>query len=207
MQQDIIAIKGAATNNLKAIDVDIALGQLTVVTGVSGSGKSSLLFDTLYAESYRRYLDSLSSFARQYMKAMAKPKLSDIVNLPPAIAVKQNRMRRNNRSTVGTLTELQNVLQLIFTHLAQVHCDRCGHELVLYSDDLLQKQLPHVTADGKYFMVCAEVSHWGQLRAEQLMTQLRETGFARILVDGKVQSVDSLNEKIVPEHSWLSTGL
>ena len=117
-QKNLIALKGLETNNLKGFDIEIPLQKFSVVTGVSGSGKSSLLFDTLYSESYRRYLESLSSFARQYMQKMPKPKLREALNLPPSIALKQFRLGRNRRSTVGTVSECTELLQVLFSYLA-----------------------------------------------------------------------------------------
>ncbi len=118
LKNHAIEIRGASSHNLKHIDVSFPLNKLTAVTGVSGSGKSSLVFDTLYSESYRRYVESLSSFARQYMKALPRPKIKEIRNLPPAIAVKQSRSSPTPRSTVGTMTEVYDLLRILFVHLS-----------------------------------------------------------------------------------------
>ena len=125
-----LQIKEAATHNLKNITVAFPLGKLSVVTGVSGAGKSSLLFDTIYAESYGRYMESLSSFARQYLQSLPKPRVAEILNLPPAIAVRQSRSGLTRRSTVGTLAELQDLLQVLFEYLSVVTCMGCAKVLV-----------------------------------------------------------------------------
>ena len=113
---EFIKLSGVRTNNLQGIDVAFPLGASTVVTGVSGSGKSSLVFESLYGESYRRYVESLSSYARQFLKSLPKPDIEDAINLPPAIAVKQFTSNQNNRSTVGTITELSDVFRISEDH-------------------------------------------------------------------------------------------
>ena len=117
--EDFIQVKGARVNNLKQVDVDIPRGSLTVITGLSGSGKSSLAFDTLYAEGQRRYVESLSSYARQFLGRMSKPEVDAIVGLPPAIAVEQKVKTRNSRSTVGTSTEIYDYLRKLFARIGK----------------------------------------------------------------------------------------
>ncbi|HQA86389.1 MAG TPA: excinuclease ABC subunit A, partial [Bacteroidales bacterium] len=117
MNEDFISIRGAKVNNLKAIDVDIPRNQLVVITGVSGSGKSSLAFDTLYAEGQRRYVESLSSYARQFMGKISKPEVESIKRIPPAIAIEQRVISRNPRSTVGTTTEIYEYVKLLFARI------------------------------------------------------------------------------------------
>src|SRR5207344_2157112 len=121
-----IRIRGARQNNLANLDVDIPTGELVVVTGVSGSGKSSLVFDTLYAEGQRRYVETFSPYARQFLDRMDKPQVERIEGIPPAIAIDQTNPVRTSRSTVGTMTELNDHLKLLFARAAQLHCRGCG---------------------------------------------------------------------------------
>src|ERR1035438_3808296 len=123
---DAIRIRGARQNNLKNLDLDIPRNELTVVTGVSGSGKSSLVFDTLYAEGQRRYVETFSPYARQFLDRMDRPLVDRIEGIPPAIALDQTNPVRTSRSTVGTMTELNDHLKLLFARAAQLHCRGCG---------------------------------------------------------------------------------
>lgn len=182
-----IELDSVATNNLKAINVGFPLGQITVVTGVSGSGKSSLVFDTLYGEAYRRYVESLSSFARQYLKALPKPKVAAVRNLPPAIAVQQSRSGATNRSTVGTATELEGLLKILFTHLAEIRCRNCGRAV---RKDSAESIAAEVMADPRFLdqkvMIVASLAKWGKIQAKELKAALEAQGFVRLLADGAV---------------------
>ncbi|MEC9398627.1 MAG: excinuclease ABC subunit A, partial [Myxococcota bacterium] len=122
-----IQLKGVHTHNLKGIDVEIPQGKLTVVTGLSGSGKSSLAFDTLYAEGQRRYTESLSTYARQFLQQLERPPVDFVKNIQPAVALRQHNETQNARSTVGTVTEIDDHLHLLFTHIGEVTCVECGH--------------------------------------------------------------------------------
>ena len=124
-----IKIKKANENNLKKINVEIPRDQFTVVTGLSGSGKSSLAFDTVYAEGQRRYMESLSSYARQFLGQMEKPKVESIEGLPPAISIDQKSTNRNPRSTVGTVTEIYDYMRLLYARIGVPHCPNCGKEI------------------------------------------------------------------------------
>src|SRR3990170_3142915 len=126
MSQDWIRIRGAKQNNLKDVDLDIPLNALTVVTGVSGSGKSTLAFDVLYAEGQRRYVESFSTYARQFLDRMEKPRVERITGILPAIAIDQRRPVKTSRSTVGTMTELHDHLKLLFAKVGVPHCRTCG---------------------------------------------------------------------------------
>src|ERR1017187_9939184 len=126
MTQGLIRIRGARQHNLKNLDLDIRTGELTVVTGPSGSGKSSLVFDTLFAEGQRRYVETFSAYARQFLDRMDKPLVERIEGIPPAIAIDQNNPVRTSRSTVGTMTELNDHLKLLFARAATLHCRSCG---------------------------------------------------------------------------------
>ena len=126
MSKEFIEIKGARQNNLKNIDVRIPRDKLVVITGLSGSGKSSLAFDTIYAEGQRRYMESLSAYARQFLGQMEKPQVDTIEGLSPAISIDQKTTSRNPRSTVGTVTEIYDYLRLLFARVGHPHCPRCG---------------------------------------------------------------------------------
>lgn len=175
-----IELRGVATNNLKNLDCSFPLGEITVVTGVSGSGKSSLVFDTLYGESYRRYVESLSSFARQYMKALPKPKLTGVENLPPAIAVRQGQSVATSRSTVGTATELTDLLRVLYTHLSTIECVNCHIPVRKDNAETVAAEILAVWA-GKKLLVAAPLERWGKVAVKELKTQLEAQGFTRIL--------------------------
>ncbi|MCQ2095615.1 MAG: excinuclease ABC subunit UvrA [Bacteroidaceae bacterium] len=168
MPLDSIIIRGARVNNLKNIDLEIPRGQLVVITGVSGSGKSSLAFDTLYAEGQRRYVESLSTYARQFLGRMAKPECDAIEGIPPAIAIEQKVTARNPRSTVGTTTEIYDYLRMLFARVGHTFSPVSGQEVKKHTpEDIVQcmKRYP----DGVRFMVlCPLVCHAGRTEAEQL---------------------------------------
>src|SRR6476469_5983319 len=124
--RDTIRIRGARQNNLKNLDVELPTGELIVVTGVSGSGKSSLVFDTLYAEGQRRYVETFSPYARQFLDRMDKPQVDSITGIPPAIAIEQRNSDRTTRSTVGTMTEICDYMKLLWPHVARLHCRSFG---------------------------------------------------------------------------------
>ncbi len=125
-----IQVKGACQNNLKNLDLEIPLNKITVVTGVSGSGKSSLAFDTLYAEGQRRYVETFSPYARQFMDRMDRPQVDSIQGIPPAIALDRKDPVRTSRSTVGTMTEITDYVKLIFARMGRLHCRKCGKSVV-----------------------------------------------------------------------------
>ena len=129
MAHDWVAVRGARVHNLKNIDVDLPRDQLVVITGLSGSGKSSLAFDTIYAEGQRRYVESLSSYARQFLEQMEKPDVDSIEGLSPAISIEQRTTSRNPRSTVGTVTEIYDYLRLLYASIGTPHCTQCGQEI------------------------------------------------------------------------------
>src|SRR5215813_10022482 len=138
---DSIAIRGARQNNLKHLDLRIPLNELVVVTGVSGSGKSSLVFDTLYAEGQRRYVETFSPYARQFLDRMDKPQVDRIDGVPPAIAIDQTNPVRTSRSTVGTMTELNDHVKLLFARAAQLYCRGCGQPVRRDSPDTIFEEL------------------------------------------------------------------
>ena len=201
MAQEFIEIKGVETNNLKAIDVKIPLYKLTSVTGVSGSGKSSLVFDTLYAEAYRRYVESLSSFARQYLKAMPKPKISGIKNLPPAIAVQQSRSGANNRSTVGTLTEMHDILRVVFAQCGEIFCLKCGRPVVTADPDHMAKDILKNMA-GERVMMASPMDSWEGVPDKELRVLLQGQGFTRLWVSGETVRLEDV-KKFDRANTWV----
>src|SRR5512146_1614854 len=137
----LIRIRGARQHNLKNLDLDIRTGEMTVVTGPSGSGKSSLVFDTLYAEGQRRYVETFSSYARQFLDRMDKPSVDRVDGIPPAIAIDQTNPVRTSRSTVGTMTELNDHLKLLFARAAQLYCRGCGRAVTRDNPDTIYREL------------------------------------------------------------------
>ncbi len=181
LSSEQISLTGVRTHNLKGFDLNLPLGKITVVTGVSGSGKSSLVFDTLYAESYRRFVESLSSYARQYLKALPKPQLKDLLNLPASIAVKQARSQATSRSTVGTATELNDLLRVIFAHKSHVVCYKCNLRVEKSNTESITKDILLRRQHAK-LLVCAPLSKWGKITLKELKTQLEAQGFSRLLI-------------------------
>src|ERR1700689_3189514 len=144
---DAIVVRGARQNNLKNLDLDLPLNELIVVTGVSGSGKSSLVFDTLYAEGQRRYVETFSPYARQFLDRMDKPLVDRIEGIPPAIAIDQTNPVRTSRSTVGTMTELNDHLKLLFARAAVLHCQSCGLPVRRDTPATIQQQLQELSRE------------------------------------------------------------
>lgn len=187
-----IVLRNVRTHNLKGADIKIPLGAYTVVTGVSGSGKSSLVFDTLYGESYRRYVESLSSFARQYLKALPRPLVDEVEQLPAAIAVQQSRQGQSNRSTVGTMTELLDVLRILYTHLSDIYC--CG-QLIRRENGETVAQTIFQLYESERAMILAPLETWNHLKAKDLKAHLEGQGFTRAFIDGQVQRIESVAAK------------
>ena len=189
-----IRLKGVRTHNLKNLAIDIPLYKFTVVSGVSGSGKSSLVFDTLYGESYRRYLESLSSFARQYLQVLPKPDVDEVTNLPPAIAVRQSRKGASKRSTVASLSEMHDLLQILFAQLAVVSCYKCGKSVqkenaINISRSILEEYV------GKKIFITASLSEWHHLSTGDLLHFLQVQGFDRLLHKGEVFRIDDFQNR------------
>src|SRR3989440_2231449 len=153
MIEEAIEVRGARVNNLKNISFSIPVGRLTVVTGVSGSGKSSLAFDTIYAEGQRRYVESLSAYARQFLERMDKPDVDEVRGIAPAIAIRQKNSTRNPRSTVGTQTEVHDYLRLLYARAGTTYCRVCGREVHHDSPESAAQEVLNTLAEGTRFYV------------------------------------------------------
>ncbi|MDD7389972.1 MAG: excinuclease ABC subunit UvrA [Lachnospiraceae bacterium] len=187
-----ISIRGAHEHNLKNISIDIPRNKLVVLTGLSGSGKSSLAFDTIYAEGQRRYMESLSSYARQFLGQMEKPDVESIEGLPPAISIDQKSTNRNPRSTVGTVTEIYDYLRLLYARTGIVHCPQCGREIRKQSVDQMVNQLMKLPERTK-IQLLAPVVRGRKGRHEKVLENAKKSGYVRVIVDDNMYE---LSEKI-----------
>lgn len=189
MSHDWVAVRGARVHNLKNIDVDLPRDQLVVITGLSGSGKSSLAFDTIYAEGQRRYVESLSSYARQFLEQMEKPDVDLIDGLSPAIAIEQKTTGSNPRSTVGTVTEIYDYLRLLFANIGVPHCHLCGREIASQSLERIIDMVMLSPNDERVNVLAPVVrGRKGEFRKE--LAALRAKGFTKVRVDGQSRSLD-----------------
>ncbi|MGN6377846.1 MAG: excinuclease ABC subunit UvrA, partial [Gaiellales bacterium] len=184
MARDEILIRGAREHNLKDVTVALPRDQLVVITGLSGSGKSSLAFDTLYAEGQRRYVESLSAYARQFLGQMDKPDVDSIEGLSPANAIDQKTTTRNPRSTVGTVTEIYDYLRLLYARVGRPHCPKCGREISGQSAEQIVEQVLAMP-DGTRFTVDAPVVRTRKGEFRDLFEDLRADGYTRVKVDGE----------------------
>jgi excinuclease ABC subunit A len=184
-----IVISGAREHNLKGIDVELPRDALIVITGLSGSGKSSLAFDTIYAEGQRRYVESLSAYARQFLGLMEKPDVDSIEGLSPAISIDQKTTSRNPRSTVGTVTEIYDYLRLLWARIGVPHCPTCGEEIAGQTQEQIVDRLMTLE-EGTKFMVMAPVVRGRKGEYGKLLEQLRLEGYSRVEVDGELRRLD-----------------
>src|SRR6202045_3988259 len=180
-----IRVRGARTHNLKNVDVDLPRDRFVVVTGLSGSGKSSLAFDTLYAEGQRRYVESLSAYARQFLSMMGKPDVDLIEGLSPAISIDQKSASHNPRSTVGTITEIYDYLRLLYARIGVPHCPRDGSVVTRQTPQQIVDRILELP-DGTRFQVLAPVVRGRKGEYESLLDELAGEGFVRARVDGEV---------------------
>ena len=188
-----ITIKGAKEHNLKNIDIKIPRNELVVLTGLSGSGKSSLAFDTIYAEGQRRYMESLSSYARQFLGQAEKPDVEKIEGLSPAISIDQKSTNRNPRSTVGTVTEIYDYFRLLYARIGVPHCPQCGKEIKKQTVDQMVDTIMELP-EGTKFQLLAPVVRGRKGRHEKVLAQAKRSGYVRVIVDG---SLYDLSEEIV----------
>ena len=180
---DKISIRGARANNLKNVDLDLPRDKLIVFTGLSGSGKSSLAFDTIFAEGQRRYVESLSSYARQFLGQMDKPDVDSIDGLSPAISIDQKTTSKNPRSTVGTVTEIYDYLRLLWARVGTPHCPRCGKEIRRQTIDQIVDKVG-LLPEGTKFQVLAPVIRGKKGEHSKVLEDARRSGFVRVRVDG-----------------------
>src|SRR3989449_2382911 len=188
MASDRIVVRGAREHNLKNIDLEIPRDQLVVITGLSGSGKSSLAFDTIYAEGQRRYVESLSAYARQFLEQMEKPEVDSIEGLSPAISIEQRTTSKNPRSTVGTVTEIYDYLRVLFARVGVPHCPTCGRVI---SAQTVQQMVDRVLAQapGTRLLVLAPVVRGRKGEYKKLFFDLQRQGYARVRVNGTIREV------------------
>jgi excinuclease ABC, A subunit len=186
---ETISIKGAREHNLKNIDIEIPRDKLVVITGLSGSGKSSLAFDTIYAEGQRRYVESLSAYARQFLGQMDKPDVDSIDGLSPAISIDQKTTSRNPRSTVGTVTEIHDYLRLLFARAGDVYCPRCGKKIERQTVDQIVDEIDRMP-EGTRLMLLAPVVKGRKGMHEKVFEDLTRSGYTRVIVDGNTYTLD-----------------
>src|SRR5512134_1200186 len=184
-----IIIKGAREHNLKNIDVEIPRNKLVVITGLSGSGKSSLAFDTIFAEGQRRYVESLSAYARQFLGQMEKPDVDQIEGLSPAVAIDQKGVSHNPRSTVGTVTEIYDYLRLLYARAGVPHCPRCGRLVQRQSAEQIVDAIVALPENTR-FMILAPLVKDRKGHHQQVFEDARKSGFVRVRVDGAVRDVE-----------------
>ena len=180
-----IRIRGANEHNLKNIDLDIPRNELVVLTGLSGSGKSSLAFDTIYAEGQRRYMESLSSYARQFLGQMEKPNVESIEGLSPAISIDQKSTNRNPRSTVGTVTEIYDYFRLLYARIGIPHCPVCGKEIKKQTVDQMTDQIMELPERTK-IQLLAPVVRGRKGTHAKLLEKAKKSGYVRVRIDGNM---------------------
>ncbi|MGH9749549.1 MAG: excinuclease ABC subunit UvrA, partial [Candidatus Polarisedimenticolia bacterium] len=188
MSVDSIVIKGAAEHNLKHVDLTLPRNRLVVITGLSGSGKSSLAFDTIYAEGQRRYVESLSAYARQFLEQMEKPEVESIEGLSPAISIEQKTTSRNPRSTVGTVTEIYDYLRLLFARIGVPHCHQCGRPIARQTVQQIADQVLALPV-GSRIQVLAPIVRGRKGEYRRQVTEMTKKGFVRARVDGHVMEI------------------
>ncbi|MGH3946209.1 MAG: excinuclease ABC subunit UvrA, partial [Pseudonocardiaceae bacterium] len=182
---DRLVVRGAREHNLRGVDVDLPRDSLIVFTGLSGSGKSSLAFDTIFAEGQRRYVESLSAYARQFLGQMDKPDVDFIEGLSPAVSIDQKSTSRNPRSTVGTITEVHDYLRLLYARAGEPHCPECGEPISRQTPQQIVDQVLALEP-GTRFQVLAPVVRTRKGEFVDLFAELQSQGYSRVLVDGTV---------------------
>lgn len=190
MKSDKIIIRGARQHNLKNIDVDLPRNKLVVITGLSGSGKSTLAFDTLYAEGQRRYVESLSTYARQFLERMDKPDVDTIDGLSPAIAIEQKTGSHNPRSTVGTVTEIYDYLRLLYARVGVAHCHKCGREITSQTIDQIVDKVMSLPEKTK-LVIMSPIVRGRKGTHVNLLKKMKKDGFARVRIDGRIMEIET----------------
>ena len=195
MTENYIKIRGTRVHNLKNISVNIPKNKLVVITGISGSGKSSLAFDTLYAEGQRRYVESLSAYARQFLGVMDKPDVDKIEGISPAISIDQRKASHNPRSTVGTITEIYDYLRLLFARIGKPHCPKCGKEVSRQTIDQIVEQITSPGLAGKEIMILGPAIRGKKGEYHGLIEEIQRAGFVRVRIDGIIYRLEEALEK------------
>ena len=196
MTNGFIKIRGARVHNLKNIDINVPKNKLVVITGISGSGKSSLAFDTLYAEGQRRYVESLSAYARQFLGVMDKPDVDKIEGISPAISIDQRKAAHNPRSTVGTITEIYDYLRLLFARIGKPHCPDCGRPISRQTIDQIIEQilkLPKTTE----ITILGPVIRGKKGEHQGIFEEIQRAGFVRVRINGIIHRVEEAIERIL----------
>lgn len=191
MALDKLVVRGAREHNLKNIDLEIPRDKLVVITGLSGSGKSSLAFDTIYAEGQRRYVESLSAYARQFLGLMEKPDVDQIEGLSPAISIDQKGSGRNPRSTVGTVTEVYDYLRLLYARIGQPHCPTCGEAIAQQTATQIVDSIISME-DGSRLLILAPVIKDRKGNHKNVFEELQKQGFVRLRVNGEIYEVNEV---------------
>jgi len=210
-KRDHIIIKGAKVNNLKDIDINIPRDKFVVITGLSGSGKSSLAFDTIYAEGNRRYMEGLSSYARNFLDVSAKPDVDKIENLSPSIAIDQRSISRSPRSTVGTLTEIYDYLRILFAKVGKPHCPECGALMRRTSNKEILEEISKLS-DKTQIAILSPISASlnSTESSKEILKQIQQLGYARVRFMKKVMTVEEAlliaSSEVETELILLSTG-
>src|SRR6476646_5047569 len=186
---DKIVIRGARVHNLKNINLDIPRNKFVVITGLSGSGKSSLAFDTIYAEGQRRYVESLSAYARQFLDQLEKPDVDSVEGLSPAISIEQKTVSRSPRSTVGTVTEIYDYMRLLFSSIGQPHCHKCGAAITRQSVEQIVQNVLGLT-EGERVMILAPIVRGRKGEFKKDLEKLHKDGFIRARIDGEMRQLD-----------------
>ena len=192
--QTTLSVRGARAHNLKNIDITIPRDKLVVLTGLSGSGKSSLAFDTIYAEGQRRYVESLSSYARQFLGQMDKPDVDAIDGLSPAISIDQKTTSRNPRSTVGTVTEIYDYLRLLWARAGTPHCPKCGKEIHRQTVDQIVDRICALP-EGTRFQILAPVIRGKKGEHVKVLQDARKSGFVRVRIDGSMYDLSEESQR------------
>ncbi len=197
MKKSHLIIKGARVNNLKNISVKIPRDKIVVITGLSGSGKSSLAFDTIFAEGHRRYVENLSAYARQFLASVKKPEIEKIENLSPVIAIDQNSVNRSPRSTVGTMTELYDWLRVLFARLGKPHCPQCGRELAQKTASEIADEIFELRNSGKKQIIILAPPKDKNKSLKEILSGFEQMGYARVRMDGKIIPVSQARFDII----------
>src|SRR5437870_1284611 len=220
----VIRLKGVRHNNLKNFDLDLPLNKLIVITGLSGSGKSSLAFDTLFAEGQRRYIETSSPYARQFFDRMDKPQVDSIEGIPPAIAIEQRNAVRTTRSTVGTMTELCDFMKMLWPHIAQLHCRQCGQLVRKDSPQMIWQTLGHgrtnvepgiveaasesrprpLTSQSEV-LITFDLPLTEKLSLDESLALVAKQGYQRLLVDSEIARIDQLPSRFTHHASRIAS--